>query len=181
MSNVKTRWVFKLFFAWQEAAEARWLAAMSAKGWHLIKAAPMAYKFERGEPMDIVYRFDFQTKKDAELGEYFEIAESAGWTHVCNMGGWHYFRTAAEAAAEVDFFSDAEGQIQKYQRVLVFLAIVCGPNLYITMMLLSQQVDYKILGVSVLWIPVTLSALAVYAFVRLLARIRRLRQQTTMA
>jgi hypothetical protein len=177
MSQANTKWVFKVYWAWQEAAEAEWLSSMSAKGWHLRKTAPTLYQFEQGEPADYIYRFDFHVKPDAQLDDLFELTESAGWTHVCTMSGWRYFRADKDTATEIDFFTDSAGQVQKFGRLAGFLALATFPNMMIAILHLSGQIDAsEAFGGLVPPLVFTLAIFSLFAMIQVLLKIARLRQ-----
>ncbi len=85
MKNRKVVW--KALTALQEEYEAKWLAEMSLEGWHLIKYSPFRYTFEKGQPKEYVYKFDYQTQlKDKE--SYIQIFEDAGWEYILEYMGW---------------------------------------------------------------------------------------------
>ena len=45
----KRKHVFRLFSAWNDAKEERWLEEMAQTGWHLV-SGPIVYCFEEGAP-----------------------------------------------------------------------------------------------------------------------------------
>ena len=125
--NRETRRVFRLFWAWQDDQEGRWLAQMARQGWHLAKSG-ILYTFRHGEPGEVLYRLDFRARYELDRAEYLGLFRDARWEHVCDFGPWHYFR--AEAAAGVgDIYSDTHSLIAKYRRLLWVLAFVGAANL----------------------------------------------------
>lgn len=115
---------FKWFWAWQDEAEEVWLSEMSRQGWHLENPGlPGIYTFVGGEPTAYIYRLDFQDTS-VDRGAYLQLFQDAGWDHVGEMSGWHYFRVLAQPGQAPEIFSDPESKIAKYRRVLNFLFIM---------------------------------------------------------
>jgi len=121
--------VFRLYTAWNDDKEERWLEEMARSGWHLV-SGPFPYTFERGAPAEIRYRLDYPPQ-DSNLPEYLRLCHDAGWERVCESAGWQYFRTASAEAPEI--YTDNASRIGKYRRQMViclFLAITTTlPNI----------------------------------------------------
>jgi hypothetical protein len=115
------RVAWRLFWAWEDDKEERWLREMARQGWHLRQAALVRFEFDRGEPADVVYRLDYNILAQRDRDEYLGLFRAAGWEHVGEVANWHYFRTQAVAGADPDIFSDVESRIAKYKRLLVLL------------------------------------------------------------
>jgi hypothetical protein len=165
---------FKWFWAWQDEAEEEWLREMSKNGWHLARIGfPTVYTFEAGEPRDFVYRLDYRSYYKMDKGDYLQLFSDAGWEKVEEMAGWQYFRQTARAGDDLEIYTDSDSKIGKYQRLLVFLAILMLP-LFLGLINLSRA-PYT-------WVPVIqmmnalLFILYIYAMIRLLLRIRELKQ-----
>lgn len=116
-----TRVAWRLFWAWDDDKEERWLREMARQGWHLRQAALVRFVFERGEPADVVYRLDYNILARRDRDEYLGLFRAAGWEHVGEVANWHYFRTQAVAGADPEIFSDLESRIAKYRRLLFLL------------------------------------------------------------
>jgi hypothetical protein len=117
----------KWFWMWQDEEQEAWLAEMSRQGLHLDSVGLIGtYRFVRGEPTDYVYRLDFQSSSKAALEDYVQLFGDAGWEHVGEMGGWHYFRTPAVAGESLEIFTDVESKIAKYQRVWFYALMFLG-------------------------------------------------------
>lgn len=171
----RTRRIFKLFFVWQEDAEAKWLSAKASHGWRLVSAAPGIYKFEKSEPEDVVFRFDFRSEPVAELEDYILLAGDAGWELVCRQAGWLYFRAPRALAEAADFFTDTTSRQAKLGRVAVFLAIAGFPVCFFALLLASGSLAAHWLATSPLrFVLLGIAALWAYAMVRILLRLRRL-------
>ncbi|PHS26989.1 MAG: hypothetical protein COA84_04875 [Robiginitomaculum sp.] len=178
----KIKTVFKFFLVWQEGAESAWLHQQSAKGWHLQKVWPFVYRFEKGEPCDLVYRLDFQTGTENSLTDYFQLCADAGWKHVCDFASWRYFCADADIASSAEFFSDARSQIAKYRRVLGILALLALPILYLSLIFIPGTIsegDFSTpaLYVAVKFLYVILTGFLVYSSIAIILKIRKLKHQ----
>jgi hypothetical protein len=123
MSEKNGKTVFRIFFAWNDEMEERWLERMSRLGWHLT-CPGFFYRFEKGTPAETVYRLDFQTAGRGDLKEYLALFKDAGWTHVGRFGSWHYFRTTAGCGPVPEIHTDPESKMAKYRRLLGLLVIL---------------------------------------------------------
>ncbi len=134
MKNRKVVW--KALTALQEEYEAKWLAEMSLEGWHLIKYSPFRYTFEKGQPKEYVYKFDYQTQlKDKE--SYIQIFEDAGWEYILEYMGWQFFRCEPDNVITPELFTDDESRIAKYLRLIRILGSV-----YIMIILISVGIVF---------------------------------------
>ena len=127
MSKIKKR-VFKLIWAWEEEKEERWLREMANKGWLLQSYFIGFYTFVKSEPGDYIYKLDYRV--DIDEKEYLNIFEDAGWTHVAQFLGWHYFRVKADQCDYPEIYSDNVSKIHKYKSLLKLLVIVTLTNLF---------------------------------------------------
>ncbi|MFP4016289.1 MAG: DUF2812 domain-containing protein [Halanaerobiales bacterium] len=127
----KIKRVFKVFWAWQEEEEGRWLREMGQKGWLLEKYNIFSYTFIKSEPGDYIYKMDYRNSLNFDKYEYVSFFADAGWEHVTQFLGWHYFRTKADECIYPDIYSDNSSRIQKYKsflRVLIIIAVANGIN-----------------------------------------------------
>jgi hypothetical protein len=116
---------FKWFWAWQDEQEEDWLSEMAANGYHLDEPVfPCIYRFEVGEPAEIVYRLDYPQLKNRDRASYLQLFEDAGWEHTGDLLGWVYFRRALKEGEPIEIYSDAESKIHKYRRILAYLIIL---------------------------------------------------------
>ena len=113
----------KLFWAWQDDREEAWLESMSREGWHLQDVCFLTYTFARGEPQEWAYRLDFRPGRD--LPQYLEFVQEAGWHYLGSVSGWLYFRLPARLGQPTELYTDPEGKIAKYRRVLGVLLLTC--------------------------------------------------------
>jgi hypothetical protein len=95
----KRKCVFRLFSAWNDAKEERWLEEMAQAGWHLV-SDPVVYCFKEGVPAQMRYRLDYRSERSG-LDEYLRLCKDSGWERVFSFAGWQYFRTASDTAPEI--------------------------------------------------------------------------------
>jgi hypothetical protein len=145
---------------------------MARQGLHLqsVRCLRMIFVFQRGEPADVTYRIDFQLSRTDP--SYIQLFNDAGWEHVDQMLGWQYWRAPTAEGRGPEIFTDVESQIKKYQRLLVLFALSWLPMLF----LLPGNKTYKNETTAVILL-LGVAAITLYAVVRLLLRIRKLRQQ----
>lgn len=134
-NGAATKKVFRWFWAWNDEKEEQWLGEMARSGWHLVSFSLSGYTFAHGEPGEWVYRTDFQnasTLPRKDLGEYVGLFRDAGWEHVAEYSGWHYFRTRADGTHSTEIFTDTESRIAKYRPLMAalvfFLCILVATN-----------------------------------------------------
>lgn len=164
----KTLRKFRWFWVWQDEAEEAWLREMSQQGWHLSSVGiPTVYDFESGEPEDFVYRLDYPSYSRTEKENYLQLFRDAGWEHIGEMSGWHYFRQKAQPGEELEIYSDAESKISKYQRLLLFALILVFP-------LLVGVINTR--GMFLFFIILPLFLLYIYIIFRIYLRINQLKR-----
>jgi hypothetical protein len=165
---------FKWFWAWQDEDEEAWLREMSNQGWHLSGIGfPTVYSFQSGLPENYVYRLDYRSHWKMDKEDYLQLFNDAGWEYVEQMAGWHYFRQAAQPGEELEIYTDAESKIEKYQRLLAFLAILMLP-LFISLINLRTR-PYEWASFLLVFIA-ALFVLYVYAIIKLWLRINQLKR-----
>ena len=184
--NIDIKTVVRTFFAWQEEKEEKWLREMSNEGWHLTGVGFFNYRFEKGEPRDMIYKFDFKVLRNAERDEYILNFKDAGWEYIGSFGAWYYFKTNADGDHSLELYNDNRSKIEKYKRLLLVLGVISLPlmffhlpNLYMRIIdmaedsVLRSSLVFNIYlpGVIILTIVVVL---AVYAIIRILLKIRNL-------
>lgn len=128
--NRRFKTVFKIFFAWQEKKEEKWLKEMSKKGWHLDNTSFLNYIFRKGEPKDMIYRLDFKIIRNENIDDYITLFEDAGWEYISRLGWWYYFRTEAKKGKGQELYSDNASRIRMYNSLRWFLIIICAPIVY---------------------------------------------------
>jgi len=128
--NRRFKTVFKIFFAWQEKKEEKWLREMSKKGWHLDNTSFLNYIFRKGELKDMRYRLDFKIIRNENIDDYITLFEDAGWEYISRLGWWYYFRTEAKKGKGQELYSDNASRIRMYNSLRWFLIIICAPIVY---------------------------------------------------
>ena len=165
---------FKWFWAWDDEREEAWLTDMARQGWHLVRPGLFGfYTFEQGESRNVIYRLDYRTS-DKDMADYLTLFADAGWEHLGTMGGWQYFRKEAREGETAEIYTDAASKIQKYRRVLLILVVLLPtfPAALSNRLYFGFTFAQIVNGVLFLFM-----VLYVYAIVRLLLRIRALKQQ----
>lgn len=167
---------YKWFFAWNDDKEEAWLSKMAREGWHLQSLGlPGSYTFAAGEPREDVYRLDYIiNRKDYQ--QYLQLFRDAGWEHVGELGGWQYFKTRQQGSQMPEIYTDNASKAQKYARVLVFLIIFLP--IYVNLVTRTVPMDsnyYDFYSIAKLVMSLII-VLYVYAMVRLIVRINRLRK-----
>jgi hypothetical protein len=123
---------WKWFWPWQDNKEEQWLTVLANQGLHLKKVSYAGiYTFEQGPSQRKIYRLDFIFSSKKDPG-YYQLYQDAGWEFVGDMGGWQYFRIDAPEGEEPQIFTDNESKIQKYQRLMIYMAIFM-PILFIVL------------------------------------------------
>lgn len=188
MKEAGTKRVIRTFFAWQEEKEGKWLASMSKKGWHLERVGFFNYTFKEGVPHDYVYEFDFKILGKKDFEDYRSTFEDAGWKYIGNFGSWYYYRADSSKDPDRELYSDNRSKMEKYKRLLIFLALVSGPlmiwglpNLYMRIIdmagdsVLNNPVVFNIYLPFVI-ILTLVEILVVYGIIRIIMIINRLKK-----
>ena len=166
--------VFKIFFAWQDEKEESWLRSMSKKGWALKDYKLLSYTFEKEQPEDYIYKLDYKSTKNDDLQEYIGLYKDAGWEHVAQYLGWHYFRTKASKECTQDIYSTEESKIQKYQGLLYTLIGLAVAVFLLSLSIFFNTSDYKIISIFK-WAYIILMILFLYAITKIVFKIRKLK------
>ena len=164
----RRRW----FWAWQDHKQEAWLESMSREGWHLQDVDLLTYTFRRGEPRAYAYRLDYRPDKDAD--EFLEFVQEAGWQYIGKMTGWLYFRLPATAGKPTELYTDPDGKIARYKR-LIGITAATSPAYMVVFLPHLKRLP---LAVAVLFVSVFVAALAFYAFslIKLNNRIKELQR-----
>lgn len=130
IGKIEYKNIFKVFFAWQEGKEEEWLRKMSNQGWHLNKTGFLNYEFVKGDPKDIIYKFDYKPFRNEKIDDYITLFEDSGWEYVARFAGWFYFRTEAKGNLNLELYNDNASKIRKYTTLRWVLIFACGPVVY---------------------------------------------------
>jgi hypothetical protein len=101
----RTKKVFKIFWAWQDNNEEKWLNQMATKGWAL-QSYKFLYNFEKIEPASYIYKLDYKASSDEDLAEYKQIFADTGWEYVTRYGHWHYFRMLGTEETSPEIYTE---------------------------------------------------------------------------
>lgn len=164
---------FKWFWHDQDAEQEEWLRQMAAQGLHLHWASNFIWHFSSGAPADVVYRVDYLRKLDPD---YACLLEDAGWEHVTETGGWHYWRTAAVPGQVQELFTDLPSRRAKFSRLLLTMTAATASILMMTTnagfrQRLMHELSWPF---QLLWLSMVL--IVVVGVARILLRMWRLRQ-----
>jgi len=166
--------VFRLYWAWNDDKEERWLRRMAQAGWHLVRPRGFFYRFEKGDPADIVFRLDYQGPSKSDRREYLGLFKDAGWEHVAEFSNWHYFRIAAGDGPAPEIHTDVESRIAKYRRLLGLLAIIMLA-VWVPVLTSHPEKQHPLLFWGIVrGLQVTCAIFMGYAIIRLGLKIRRL-------
>jgi hypothetical protein len=170
--HAQTMTVHRWFWAWQDHKQEAWFESMSREGWHLRDVDFLTYTFERGEPQAYVYRLDYRPDKDAH--EFQEFVQDAGWEYIGKRTGWLHFRLPAEAGPSAELYTDPEGKIARYKR-LIGVTVATSP---MYMVVFLSQLKRFPFWLAVLYVTVFVVAMALYAFslIKLNGRIKQLQR-----
>ncbi len=170
-----TKRVVRLFMAWNDQKEQRWLEAQARSGWHVKSMNAFGYTLERGAPADVAYRLDFSRGCRRGRDEYLALFGDAGWEHLGNRGPWHLFRKPVTGGEIPEIYTDAQSRIAMYRRVIVLLGAMLA--------LITSQTGSRIAaGESlVLWFQLAAISFLLYGIVRLMLVINRLKRGQAQA
>lgn len=118
---------FKWFWYDQDEAQEQWLRQMAQQGWHMRSVFGVLWRFDWGSPADVVYRTDYLRKAPAP--DYQQLLQDAGWEHVTESGGWHYWRAAAVPGQTQELFTDMASRRAKFTRLLPIVALGVLPSI----------------------------------------------------
>jgi hypothetical protein len=174
---MSTQVVRKFRWFWDDADHTmeRWLQDMARQGLHLkrVSCIRTVFVFERGEPRDVAYRVDFLLSRKSP--EYVQLFNDAGWEHVDESLGWQYWRAPMVDGRAPEIFTDVESQITKYKRLLYLFGICSLPVLLIVA---DRRFWNGEKPRSFVIVVITVSV-TIYAVIRLVRRIRKLRDPTS--
>ncbi|NPV75639.1 MAG: DUF2812 domain-containing protein [Anaerolineae bacterium] len=167
---------FKLFFAWNDDKEEAWLSQMAREGWHLQSLGfPGSYTFTAGKPRNDVYRLDYIIDRK-NYQNYLQLFQDSGWEHVGEMGNWQYFRTRQQGSQMPEIYTDKASNTQKY--ALIMLPLIVFLPIFVWMITRPISLEsrfYDFYSTAKLAMSLIMM-LYVYAMVRLLVRINRLKK-----
>ncbi len=116
---MKTKKVIKYFSIMQYKSEETFLRTMHQSGWKLVKVSGFCvYHFEQCEPMDVIYRLDYNKDGIGHKDEYVQMFQDCGWEYLQDYVGYSYFRKPANNEnSNDDIFCDDESRLEMMSRV----------------------------------------------------------------
>lgn len=172
--NKTTRYIPSWGLAFAENHEMKKLSKLTEEGWFLDSFAFLGYKICKGNGEKIVYSIDYQVLRLEEEGEYFNIFEDGGWTHVCSQGSIHVFSAKPGTQA---IYSDTNTIYEKYKRAISSwrLSTVVFSLLASVSVVLLLLFDYDVALLKVLgWISITLAVPSLMTYMAFELKLRRL-------
>lgn len=180
MADKKER---RLFVLSEYEEEEQYLRDMAREGYLLEKVAlPGVYHFRKAEPVDMVYRLDFNPKKKEDWDSYLQMYRDYGWEYLQDLNEYSYFyKLAGDSEEENEIFSDNASRIDMMDRIYrrkmlpILVVLLCC--------LIPQSVWYlngslaagRTIALSVMWMLLIL--FYVYLIVRCMAGFSRLRKK----
>ena len=123
--------IHKWYWIWNFDKEEKWLNELAAKGLALISVGFCRYEFEDCVPGEYKICLEFlgDRFRKVENEKYIGFLEETGAEHVGTFAGWAYFR---KRATEENFklFSDNTSRIKHLTRIINFIILLLGVNLY---------------------------------------------------
>ena len=124
--------IHKCFWIWDFDKEEKWLNEMAAKGLALASVGFCRYEFEDCIPGEYKICSELLENhfKRAENEKYIEFLEETGAEHVGTHIRWAYFRKKTTDET-FRLFSDNTSRIKHLTRIISFVALLIGANLYV--------------------------------------------------
>lgn len=178
MADKKER---RLFVLSEYEEEEQYLRDMARKGYLLEKVTlPGVYHFRKAEPVDMVYRLDFNPKKKEDWDSYLQMYRDYGWEYLQDLNEYSYFyKPAGDSDDENEIFSDNVSRIDMIERIykrkmmpILGLLLCCLIPQYILHLNGSSGTS---IAVSVLWGVISL--FFIYLIVRCMVGFSRLRKK----
>lgn len=107
----KKKYIMSGGLALSEQQDMEKLRKLSQKGWHVKKFSFLGYTLEQGKQEDYIYGIDYRTLNSDE-DEYFELFNSAGWSHIDSQANIHLFKAAPHTKP---LYTDRETTVEKYK------------------------------------------------------------------
>lgn len=131
--------VRKLFFAWQEDAEMKFLQEKVSEGYLLEHVGFGVYHFNEATPQKVVYQMDFKIKDKLSEAEYLQLFEDDGWHFVSKIVGWYYFyKEQKDEEVELSLFNNNQSKLEKYKRLILVLLVTGFPMYYQVLILFPR-------------------------------------------
>lgn len=172
----KRKAVWKFLTVLQEEKEAKWLGEMSSQGWHLIHYAPFRYLFEKGDPKNYIYKFDFRWRIE-DWDHYLSLYEEAGWEYILTFAAWRYFRCDPDNVRVPEIFTDLESRVDKYTKLMRFLGLVFIYLIVVSITIVFNPHNDHSYGLGLKWLYGILLGIYTYILAGLYLRIREIKSK----
>ena len=123
--------IHKWIWAWDFDKEEQWLNEMAAKGLALHSVGFCRYEFTPCQPGEYNIRLELleNMPNHPESQQYIAFMEESGIEQIGSYYRWIYFRKKNDGIA-FDLFSDYDSRIKHLNRILLFIGIPFGINIY---------------------------------------------------
>lgn len=170
--------IHKWIWVWNFDKEEQWLNEMAAKGLVLTAVGFCRFEFEDCIPGEYKICLQFLENKfsGVENTKYIEFLEETGAEHVGTCNRWAYFR---KKTSEGDFklFSDNASRIRHLTKIISFIALLGGLNLYFgcfnLFIYFSQNSYINIIGL----INILIALISALGLTRLFRKRKKLRSE----
>jgi len=105
------KYLLNMGLAFDEDGVLKKMSKLAKQGWFLSKMSLLRYKFEKGEPKDLIYSMDYKDLKE-DKEEYFELFDLSGWKCMCSYGPYHFF---SAPIGTVPIYTDKKSYLDKYK------------------------------------------------------------------
>jgi hypothetical protein len=167
----------RLFCAWNEEKEIKWLKNMAKQGWELDHAGFCEYQFKKTEKQDLNFSFDYRVLKKDEFDEYIRHFESCGWEYISSVASWHYFKSKVSETVYPDIYSENTSKIEKYKRLLVTLCLAIFPSIWaIVFNLTLLDEEFSLFTLIIVLLIVFMNTIIIYGIYRICRIIQQLRR-----
>ena len=170
--------VHKLFWMWDFDKEEKWLNEMASKGLALTSVGFCRYEFEDCVPGEYKLCLEFLGRglSGAENEKYIEFLEETGAEHVGTFSGWVYFRKKTSEES-FQLFSDYSSRIQYLTRIIRFIAVLGGLNLYIGCFNLFMFFWHNFYGNLIGTINLLIGAISMIGMTRLIRKRKKIKAE----
>lgn len=108
---------FRTFLLPEYEEEEQYLMDMAKQGYLFEKVTlPGIYHFKKCEPVDMVYRIDFNPQKKEERESYLQMFRDYGWEYLQDLNEFSYFCKPDDGSSE-EIFSDNASRIEMMERI----------------------------------------------------------------
>lgn len=106
-----------LFFVSEYEEEEKFLNEKAKEGYLLEKITGLGkYYFTKSEPVDMVYRIDFNPQKDEDRESYLQMFRDYGWEYIQDLNEFSYFCKVQDGSDD-EIFSDVASRVDMAKRI----------------------------------------------------------------